>query len=515
MVFIKGLAPKNLRGTAHVDLRLPLAVLVLAFTAIPIELRPLSLRILRRFFVLNLDVADIVANILGYIPFGIAFASQGVVATLKIAGGISLFAEANQLFTQSRMSGLIDVASNVLGAVVGLIITWRWMPHWRIKPPQLAIGRVKAAIAGALALGYLIFGTSVTPLQAERTVKRVIKNPRLLWADVSPRGLTAAGRLEGRWTFDDAQVGLAIDASGNGLQGRFVNGAALADDVHGRSLTLNGVNQYVDLGRPTALQLTGSETITAWIKATAVPDDDAAVVSSHSGLGYQLDTTIDRGPRTIGFKLADATGELMARFGKTPLALNTWYHIAGTYDAQAQTLNVYLNGDRDNGCLLGIVTNRQRVSAMNTYVGRRPDETGFEFAGSIDDVRVYSRALTPSEIEEDYTSSPRAQSSGAPREASSSPDDPDVKCSTERTPADSRSLGIVAALGLLVSLATLGFLPTVSRPALCVVCFAIGLVLLPTVGATLPVSGRWLLPILTLAGGASALFPSRSKPSPD
>jgi len=81
------------------------------------------------------------------------------------------------------------------------------------------------------------------------------------------------------------------------LQGRFVNGPTVEDGAHGRSLAFNGVNQYVDLGHPTALQMIGSETITAWIKSRSFPGDEAAVVSSYSGLGYQLDTTRYRGTR--------------------------------------------------------------------------------------------------------------------------------------------------------------------------------------------------------------------------
>jgi hypothetical protein len=440
-------------------------------------------------------------------------ASRGTWTTLKVAAGISLTAEASQLVSYSRTPGLNDVATNVLGAIVGLVIVWRWKPEWRIRPPQFAIGHVTATIAGVLALAYLTLGASVTPVQVEETLKRIAKTPRLLWMEVNPRGSTAAGELEGRWTFENTSGDIATDVSGHGLHGRFVNIPTVEEGVHDRSLTLNGVNQYVDLGHPTALQLTGSETITAWIKATSHPDDDAAVVSSHSGLGYQLDTTIDRGPRTISFKLAGANGELMARYGKTPLALNTWYYIAGVYDAQAQTLNVYLNGEKDNGCLLGNVTSRQRGSGMNTYIGRRPSHDGFEFAGSIDDVRVYSRALTQSEIQADFTSTTGARSIAAPSEVSADPDD--TRCRTERTVADSRSVGVVVSLGLLVSLAFLGFLPTVSKRTLCVACFAVGFALFPTLGATLPAGHRWLLPLLTLAGGASAAFSTRPAESRD
>ena len=43
---------------------------------------------------------------------------------------------------------------------------------------------------------------------------------------------------------------------------------------------------------------------------------------------------------TVGFKLADASGDLMARNGKTPLETQQWYHVAGVYDAEARTLDV-------------------------------------------------------------------------------------------------------------------------------------------------------------------------------
>ena len=74
----------------------------------------------------------------------------------------------------------------------------------------------------------------------------------------------------------------------------------------------------------------------------------------------------------------------MARYGATPLVVDTWYHVTGVYDAEAQTLDVYLNGELDNGFLLGSVTGTQRSSRGDLYVGRRSRPAGFEFAGIID-----------------------------------------------------------------------------------------------------------------------------------
>ena len=110
--------------------------------------------------------------------------------------------------------------------------------------------------------------------------------------------------------------------------------------------TLDGINDYVNLGNPAALQFTGSMTVSAWVHAIGVPGRRrGGRVQAHLGyIGYQLDITKDTGPRTIGFKLTNSSGGPMFRYGATALQPNTWYYVTGVYDAVNQTLNVYLNG---------------------------------------------------------------------------------------------------------------------------------------------------------------------------
>ena len=159
----------------------------------------------------------------------------------------------------------------------------------------------------------------------------------------------------------------------------------------------------MDAGNGTSLQLTGSMTVSAWIYSAAFPADDAAIVSKRASteLGFQLDTTVDRGPRTIGFKLTKSTGGLMARYGATTLALNQWYHVAGVYDAATQTMHVYLNGVLDDGDLLGTVTSSQQNSALPVAIGKRSGASGYAFNGRIDEVRIYERALSQAEVQTD------------------------------------------------------------------------------------------------------------------
>ncbi|QEL25118.1 PKD domain-containing protein [Bosea sp. F3-2] len=220
--------------------------------------------------------------------------------------------------------------------------------------------------------------------------------PRLLLA-ADPLGITAG------YAFDEVSGTAAADASGHGISGTLTNGPTFAAGKYGNAVALDGVNDFVNLGNPTALQFTGSMTVSAWVYVSSFPSDDAAVVSKRTSgeSGYQLDITKDTGPRTIGFKLTTNSGGAMFRYGATPLQLNTWYHIAGVYNATNQTLDVYLNGTLDNGQLTGTVSNSQQNSTANVNIGRRAGNAGFEFPGRIDDVRIADHALTQAQIQTD------------------------------------------------------------------------------------------------------------------
>ena len=153
------------------------------------------------------------------------------------------------------------------------------------------------------------------------------------WLTVSDSGVTSPGKLEGHWTLDTLDNGVTPDTSENRLTGFVVNRASLVNGMVGRAIDLNGVTQAIDLGDPIALRLVGSMTISAWIKPRDYPDNDNAIVSSLNAVdrGFQLDVTTDAGPPAIGFKLTDDTGRRMARYGRTRLRRNQWYHVAGVY----------------------------------------------------------------------------------------------------------------------------------------------------------------------------------------
>ena len=365
------MASNTIRPGDRIALAVPIIWMVLAATAIPIELRPLG----RAPLDWGIGISDFVENILGFVPVGMVLAELGLLRVVLLATAMSVFAETSQLWMMHRTSQPADVAANVIGGVLGALFCVRY----GIRLPALPINRITSLVAAALAI-LLAVGTSITSGDSFNT-----------------RGATAPGTLEAEWRFDENNGRIALDSSGHNLNGAFHGRPMRVPGSMGGAVQFDGAKDYIDFGHSTPLRLTGSMTITAWIRSTSFPVDDAAIVSQLGDSGYQLDTTVDKGPRTIGFKLTNACGGLMARYGATPLVTGTWYHVAGVYDAQAKTMDVYLNGRPDNGFLLGLVTASQLSSRSSVYVGRRPMKT-FEFAGSIDDVRIYSSALTKAEI---------------------------------------------------------------------------------------------------------------------
>ena len=134
-------------------------------------------------------------------------------------------------------------------------------------------------------------------------------------------------------------------------------------------------------------------TVSAWVNSRGVPRDDAAIVSKRSGRDRLPAGHDDRpGPRTIGFKLTNSSGGEMFRYGATTLQPTPGTTSPASTTLRA-TLHVYLNGQLDDGTLVGTVTSTQQNSTANVNIGRRAGCL-LQFQRSHDDVRIYRWALS-------------------------------------------------------------------------------------------------------------------------
>ena len=228
----------------------------------------------------------------------------------------------------------------------------------------------------------------------------------------APTYLGLSSGLVGSWTFNapDMSGVTAFDRSGNNNNGTLANGPARAIGRIGQALNFDGSDDYVNLGNPTSLQITGNLTISAWVKMAAeLPVDGAYMIvakdKNTGGRAYTFD--IFNGsvgcpvPSTKCFRLYinGGTGSNIVRSVTIP-NINVWYHVVGTYST-AGILTLYINGIQD-ARQTGADTSIPSATA-NVLIGQR-EYVGFfnPMSGLIDEVRIYNRVLTSDEIKRLY-----------------------------------------------------------------------------------------------------------------
>jgi len=205
------------------------------------------------------------------------------------------------------------------------------------------------------------------------------------------------------YKFNEGDGRIVHDASGNDITGFIFGATWTTDSPNGSALSFDGSNSYVDLGNPSLLQITGSITCSAWVKAAAnLRDDGQIVAKSNDVVGWQLKTSLDTGPRTFGVAISAGSGRVQ-RYSTTVCSLDVWYYVTGVYDAAARTLDIYVNGVLDNGVLTGTIPASQIDAPVNAYVGKRTSlyGGGYCFNGIIDNVRIYNQALNQAEVQAD------------------------------------------------------------------------------------------------------------------
>ena len=82
----------------------------------------------------------------------------------------------------------------------------------------------------------------------------------------------------------------------------------------------------------------------------------------------------------------------------TPIALDSFYHIVGLYNISDNTIRIFVNGIEE-GIALGELGSIY-VSDARIYIGALLSSTSKYFTGTIDDVRIYNRALSEAEIQQ-------------------------------------------------------------------------------------------------------------------
>jgi len=200
-------------------------------------------------------------------------------------------------------------------------------------------------------------------------------------------GLVAA------YSFDETSGATVADTSGNNNTGTL--GSTVTRSTQGRfggALVFSG-DSYVTIPNSASLALTAGMTLEAWVFPTASTGLEAALMKEQpGGLVYALYTSSSSSRPMVYFNTGPSTNRHRYLSGPGALPLNTWSHLAATYDGA--TLRLYINGAQ--------VSSQSHTGSLVTSTGALriggDSMWGEYFRGMIDEVRIYNRALTPTEI---------------------------------------------------------------------------------------------------------------------
>lgn len=195
--------------------------------------------------------------------------------------------------------------------------------------------------------------------------------------------------LVGWWTFDEGTGSVAGDSSGNGNDGT-LNGPVewTADGKIGGAMKFTGPYNYVSVPSSPELNPTSAITIAAWINPSWT-GNNRILQKGRSDNQYRL---IKEWGDNTKFHLS-GVGELFPQEVLPPLG--EWTHLAATYDGSSMKL--YFDGIvvAEMAASGDIATSDEPLIIGNKH---ETAPGGDEFNGMLDDVRIYSRALSASEI---------------------------------------------------------------------------------------------------------------------
>ena len=209
--------------------------------------------------------------------------------------------------------------------------------------------------------------------------------------------------LIGWWKLDEGAGTIAADSSINDNNGN------LAGDPNskpkwvaghiGSALDFNGVTDYVDCSNDVSLNepnITGKITLAAWVKTNDCGNSEFNPYITKGDHAYTLQQRSPAGTGINELEIAIYGTGTTWYFASTPVDSSfngVWHHLAGTYNGSQ--VKLYVDGE------LNAITDYVgpiATSTANVNLGKSSDFTDRWYEGALDDVRIYSRALSQEEV---------------------------------------------------------------------------------------------------------------------
>ncbi len=228
--------------------------------------------------------------------------------------------------------------------------------------------------------------------------------------NASMNGVLTKG-LVGLWSFNgpDMTNTTSTDRSGQGNDGALFGGPKRAIGVSGQALSFDGTDDYISVTDASSLKFgTAAMSISAWIKAPNTDQSREYIAKRVTGSPFtQYGIGVTAGDsffNIAGKKIAmilieDVGSTYRGAYTNSDVVDGNWHHVVGV--ATGSTILIYVDG-----VSVPVTVDKNSGSWPNTD-NTQPLTIGFNgdayFAGLLDDVRIYNRVLSATEVWQLYS----------------------------------------------------------------------------------------------------------------
>lgn len=152
---------------------------------------------------------------------------------------------------------------------------------------------------------------------------------------------------------------------------------------------------YISVPSTSGTDITGSFTAEAWVNCSNVSGSERGIISKGSALGVSMRYAVRI--NNLG-RITVYTNGVLRLTSSSAITVNTWTHIAATYNHFNDSFAVYINGVKNIAAVVGVAT--PSANSDSLFIGIAG--SGINYIGQLDEVRLWNRSLYPGEIAQNY-----------------------------------------------------------------------------------------------------------------
>ncbi|WNV89664.1 LamG domain-containing protein [Umezawaea sp. Da 62-37] len=198
----------------------------------------------------------------------------------------------------------------------------------------------------------------------------------------------------GVWELDEADGTTAADSSGGDRPLALSGGALFGAGHSGNALVTDGAGSF---GATTTAVVDPAKafSIAAWVRLDAIPVGSRTAVSQDGAGGSAFALRYDADANRWAMTAQGAAGSVSAHSSAAP-EVDDWTHLTGTYEPDSRELSLYVNGRLEGGVEVDLSTGTPGPLVVGA--GQENGARVEHFAGSIDQVAVWDRLISPAEV---------------------------------------------------------------------------------------------------------------------